>query len=127
MAPMFTTPVSPQKRPLSSAADIDAHPLKKRRQFYHRHHALQLKQQSLPGTEPALFGQVPPPDHKEETGSDCGQTLAGRSQIDGFLEHSIVSICEDVVARDGIANAAIETWALETFKGCVEECMICCG
>jgi hypothetical protein len=123
MAPIFATPASPQKRPLSMA-DYDAHPSKKQRQFYHRHHTLQFKQQSLTGTEPALFGQLPPLEEAEPASSDHGPKPVGRSEIDDFLIHSLVSICEKVAIRDGIQNSSIDTWALETFRGCVEECMI---
>lgn len=122
MAPMFTTAASPQKRPLSMA-DYNAHPSKKQRQFYHRHHTLQFKQQSLPGTESALVGHMSRPDQAEERTSERGPKPVARSQVDDFLDHSIVSICEEVAAKEKIANSSIDTWALEIFRGCVEECM----
>lgn len=119
---MFTTPASPQKRPLS-VAGFNAHPSKKQRQSYGRHHTLQFKQRTLPGTEPTLLGQHPPLDEAEDSNLKRGPKPVGRSQADDFLDYSIISICEEVAARDGIANSAIDTWALETFRGCVEECM----
>lgn len=122
MAPVFATPTSPQKRPLSMA-NYDAHPSKKQRQLYHRHHTLQFKQQSIPGIEPALIGQIPLFDQAEDTDVEQGPKAIGRSQVDDFLDHSIVSICEQVAARDGFAHATVDTWALEMFRGCVEECM----
>jgi hypothetical protein len=122
MSPMLTAPVSPQKRPLS-VIDNDAHPSKKQRQFYHRHHTLQFKQQSLPGVEPALFAQVPLLGDVEGAASEGLPKPIGRSQVDDFLDRSIISICEEVAARDGITDSSIDTWALERFRGCVEECM----
>jgi hypothetical protein len=122
MAPMFATAASPQKRPLSMA-DYDAPASKKQRQFYHRHHSLQFKQQSLPGTEPALVGQLASPGQGEDRALERSLKPAGRSQVDDFLDNSIISICEEVAARDGIVNSSIDRWALETFRGVVEECM----
>lgn len=123
MAPIITTVASPQKRHLSMA-DYDPHPSKKQRQFYHHHHTLQFKQQGLPCTEPTIVRQLPivqQPGEDEQTEPDLKPI--GRSQIDDLLDHSIVSICEEVAARDGITRSSIDTWALETFRGCVEECM----
>jgi hypothetical protein len=122
MAPMFATAASPQKRPLSMA-DYDAPASKKQRQFYHRHHSLQFKQQTLPGTEPALVGHLRSASQGEDGGSERSPKPVGRSQVDDFLDHSIISICEKVAARDGIVNPSIERWALETFRAAVEECM----
>jgi len=122
MAPMFATAASPQKRPLS-VADYNAPASKKQRQFYHRHHSLQFKQQSLLGTEPALVGQLNFPGQGEDIALERSPKPAGRSQVDDFLDHSIVSICKEVAAREGIVSSSIDIWALETFRGVVEECM----
>lgn len=105
-------------------ADYNPHPSKKQRQLYHRHHTLQFKQQGLPGTEPAIVRQLPilqQPGEGEQ--SERGLKPIGRSQIDDLLDHSIVSICEEVAARERITHSSIDIWALETFRGCVEECM----
>ena len=122
MAPMLPTPASPQKRSLSTA-DFDAHPPKKQRQFYHRHHTLQVKQQSVPGIEPALVAQLPLLEEAETLPSDRGPKPVGRSEIDDFLDYSIISICKEVADRDGVTNSSIDSWALEMFRGHVEECM----
>jgi hypothetical protein len=104
-------------------ANYDAHPPKKQRQFYHRHHTLQFKQQNLAGTEPALVAQLPLLDEAESSLEDPGPKAVGRSEIDEFLNHSIVSICQQVAAREGFASSSIDSWALEMFRGHVEECM----
>ena len=122
MAPMFSVPASSQKRPLSMA-NCDSHPSKKQRQFYHRHHTLHFKQQSLPGTEPALSGHIASPEQEEGAMLEGGPKPVGRSQVDDILDRSIVSICEEVAASGGITGSSIDTWTLEMFRGCVEECM----
>ncbi len=122
MAPIVSASTLPQKRPLSMA-DYDSHPPKKQRQFYHRHHTLQFKQKSLAGTEPVLIAQLSPPGEAETSPSDRGPKPVGRSGIDVFLDHSIISICEQVATREGITNPSIDSWALEMFRGHVEECM----
>jgi hypothetical protein len=73
--------------------------------------------------EPALFAQVPLLDDAEGAASEGLPKPVGRSQVDDFLDRSIISICEEVAARDGITDSSIDTWALERFRACVEECM----
>lgn len=102
----------------------DAHPSKKQRHFYHRHHTLRFKQQSIPATEPSLIGQLAPFDQAEDANPERSPKPVGRSHVDEFLDHSIIAICEEVAARDGYTNSSIDTWALEMFRGCVEECMV---
>ena len=104
-------------------AGYDAYPTKKQRQSYHRHHTLRVKQQSLAGTEPALLAHLPLLDDAGSPSPDPGPKPVGRSEIEGFLDHSIISVCQEVAAREGFANSSIDTWALETFRGHVEECM----
>jgi hypothetical protein len=71
-----------------------------------------------------LLGDIPTLDQADGTTLGLGPRPVGRSQIDDFLHHSIVSIWEQVAAREGITNSSIDTWALEMFRGCVEECMM---
>ena len=136
---------SPHKRHLSlpdTNLDID-HPAKRLRRPYTHHHAFRFKQQSLPGTEPTLHARqtISTVDNSRDatgvsTSSNGVTVTAGPSQVEEYLDHTIILICEGVVADEidsgsesvgqGLNVAgqeAIDTWALEIFRGCVEECM----
>ena len=113
---------SQKKRPLSTVDNV-TQPSKKARISYHRHHSFHFKQQNLPGTEPALLGQVPTAYEENETTSPHRSAPSGQSEVDDFLNHSILSICQQVAVRDGIPGPRIESWALEQIRSAAEECM----
>jgi hypothetical protein len=101
MAPMGGQSALAQKRPLVILED-NAHPSKKRRRSYHRHHSLRGKPQIVPLAEPAIIEQ---------------------QSLDKLLVDAIKVICEEQGVRRGVQDPVIESLALEAFRNATEECL----
>ncbi len=75
----------------------------KRKTPYHHHHVMRHKPQALPPREPALL--------KQEV-------------VDKLLVECVKTICEEEGLKRNIVDPLIESVALETLAGAVDECNV---